>query len=120
MRKLNSSNSLNKQVIHSKCSLAYTISLIGGRWKPTILWQLLNGQLRYNELKRSIAEVSERVLVTQLRELEADGLITRMVYPEVPPNVAYELTELGLSLRTLLMEIARWGDEHKPAPNAAP
>ena len=113
MKKVTSSNTLNEQVINKKCSMAYTLSIIGGRWKPTILWNLLNGKMRYGELRKRIPEVSERVLITQLRELEDDNTVKRIVYAEVPPRVEYELTPLGLSMRAFLLQLEQWGDEHK-------
>lgn len=97
------------------CGMAYTLDLIGGRWKPNILWILMkNGKLRYSELKKSIPDVSERILVLQLRELEKDGLIKRLVYAEVPPRVEYELTNDGHSLKPMLQIISDWGDVHRP------
>jgi DNA-binding HxlR family transcriptional regulator len=113
MRKESSSNFINEKKIIAKCSLAYTISLVGGRWKPTILWHLLRGKMRYSQLRKLIPDASERVLVAQLRELESDALVRRILFAEVPPRVEYEMTDLGLSLKTLLMEIEQWGDEHK-------
>ena len=114
MRKESSTNTLNRNKITSNCGMAYTLDVIGGRWKPTILWSLLNGKLRYSELKKSIPDVSERILVHQLRELEKDGLINRLVYAEVPPRVEYELTKDGASLQPMLQIISEWGDLHRP------
>jgi DNA-binding HxlR family transcriptional regulator len=94
--------------------MAYTLDLIGGRWKPSILWALLDGKLRYSELKKNIPDVSERILVLQLRELEKDGLIRRFVYAEVPPRVEYELTIDGESMKPMLQCISDWGDKHRP------
>ncbi|MBW8686953.1 winged helix-turn-helix transcriptional regulator [Chitinophaga sp. B61] len=94
--------------------MAYTLDLIGGRWKPSILWALLDGKLRYSELKKNIPEVSERILVLQLRELEKDGLIKRKVYAEVPPRVEYELTNDGQSMKPMLQCISDWGEQHRP------
>ncbi len=113
MRKLNSSNTINEETLKENCGVAYTLTLIGGRWKPTILWHLLEGSLRYSELKKRIPGVSERMLVMQLRELEKDQLISRSVYAEVPPRVEYELTRLGMSMKQLLLSMASWGDMHK-------
>ncbi|MBO9728848.1 MAG: helix-turn-helix transcriptional regulator [Chitinophaga sp.] len=113
MRKENSSNAINERNLRGDCGTAYTLSLIGGRWKPSILWRLLDGKLRYNELKKSISGISERVLVLQLRELENDQLIKRIVYPEVPPRVEYELTPLGLSMESMLQHISDWGVTHR-------
>jgi DNA-binding HxlR family transcriptional regulator len=115
MRKSTSTNTLNRNRISDTCGMAYTLDLIGGRWKPAILWSLLNnGKLRYSELKKSIPDVSERILVLQLRELEKDGLISRLVYAEVPPRVEYELTSDGASLQPMLQIISDWGDIHRP------
>ncbi|RBL89622.1 winged helix-turn-helix transcriptional regulator [Chitinophaga flava] len=113
MRKTNSTNAINEKTLSRLCSTAHTLSVIGGRWKPTILWCLLDGKMRYHELKKSIKGVSERVLVLQLRELESDQLVKRIIYPEVPPRVEYELTSLGKSLEPLLNQMASWGALHK-------
>ncbi|NLR59043.1 helix-turn-helix transcriptional regulator [Chitinophaga polysaccharea] len=115
MRKENSSNAINGRQLRGDCGTAYTLSLIGGRWKPTILWRLLDGKMRYNELKKSISGISERVLVLQLRELENDDLVKRIIYPEVPPRVEYELTPLGWSMEALLQHMSDWGVAHKKA-----
>ncbi|MBS0028888.1 winged helix-turn-helix transcriptional regulator [Chitinophaga sp. 22321] len=113
MRKENSSNAINERQLRGDCGTAYTLQLIGGRWKPSILWRLLDGKLRYNELKKSISGISERVLVLQLRELENDNLVKRIVYPEVPPRVEYELTPLGWSMESMLQHISDWGVMHR-------
>jgi DNA-binding HxlR family transcriptional regulator len=113
MRKESSTNALNEQKINKNCGMAYTLTLIGGRWKPTILWRLLNGKMRYSELRKSIPEASERILVLQLRELEKNGLLSRVVFPEVPPRVEYELTPLGLSMQSMLEGISDWGDSYR-------
>lgn len=114
MRKENSTNALNEREILDSCGMAYTLSLIGGRWKPTILWRLTKGKKRYSELRNSIPNVSERILVMQLRELEKDALINRTVYAEVPPRVEYQLSDLGRSLLPLLQNISDWGEKHRP------
>jgi len=114
MRKENSANFQNESQIKKNCGMAYTLSVLNGRWKPTIIWQLLEYKtLRFSELKRGIEGISERVLSSQLRELEADQLIARRVYNEVPPRVEYELTELGLSMRPLLDSMTEWGEMHR-------
>lgn len=115
MRKESSTNTMNREGIVGSCGMAYTLELIGGRWKPTILWALVkSGRLRYSELKKSIPAVSERILVLQLRELEKNGLVKRLVYAEVPPRVEYELTSDGESLIPMLKVISDWGEKHRP------
>lgn len=109
MRKASSTNSLNRNMIREHCGMAFTLSLIGGRWKPGILYQLVRGKMRYSELRKQLPEVSERMLVLQLRELESDGLIRRIVYAEVPPRVEYELTEAGISMKPVLKSMSDWG-----------
>lgn len=110
MRKLTSSNSLNENEINGRCAIAFALSLISGRWKPTILFHLLSQTLRYNELRALIPQVSERVLSNQLRQLENSRLIERTVYPGVPPKSEYLLTELGRSLRPVLQNIESWAE----------
>lgn len=109
MRKASSTNSLNRDIIREHCGMAFTLSLIGGRWKPSILYQLVGGKMRYSELRKQLPDVSERMLVLQLRELENDGLVRRLVYAEVPPRVEYELTEAGISLKPVLKSMSDWG-----------
>lgn len=111
MPKDTSTNFENRQVL-SSCPVTYTISLIGGRWKPFILWSLVQGTHRFSELKRGIPQISEKMLTQQLRELEADGLVKRMVYQEVPPKVEYSLTPLGQSLQPVLQTMLTWGLAH--------
>ena len=94
------------------CSVEATLSVIGGRWKPVIMFKLMAGMLRFNELRRLIPGVTQKMLTNQLRELEADGVIERRVYAEVPPRVEYRLTEHGETLRPLLLAMRDWGAEH--------
>ncbi|MFI1679471.1 winged helix-turn-helix transcriptional regulator [Streptomyces sp. NPDC020607] len=95
------------------CGLDAAVDVVGSKWKPLILWALHAGTtLRFGELRRHIAGVSEKVLSQQLRELEADGIVHREVYREVPPKVEYSLTALGESLNTALVPLGLWGDEH--------
>lgn len=92
------------------CSVERALNLIDGKWKIVILYKLLSGTLRFNELRRLIPGVTQRMLTHQLRELEADGLITRMVYAQVPPRVEYSLSPRGRSLEPVLMALKHWGD----------
>ncbi|WP_353186037.1 helix-turn-helix domain-containing protein [Parapedobacter lycopersici] len=113
MRKPNSTNSLNETRLIRNCGMDYTLSIIGGRWKPTILFSLIKCKMRYSELLKCIPGISERMLVAQLRELEKHGMVRRIVYPEVPPRVEYELTELGHSAEPMLNSISDWGNMHR-------
>jgi DNA-binding HxlR family transcriptional regulator len=93
------------------CGLDAAVDVVGGKWKPMILWALHDGgTLRFGELRRHVAGVSEKVLIQHLRELEADGIVHREVYREVPPRVEYSLTELGQALNTALLPLGEWGD----------
>ena len=95
------------------CPVETTLMLIGDKWKVLILRDLLPGKKRFGELKKSIGSVSQKVLTAQLRDMESNGLVTRTVYPEVPPRVEYALTELGQSLKPILDAMWNWGEEHK-------
>lgn len=109
------------------CSVEAAISLIEGKWKCIVLFHLLDGTRRFNEIRRRVPEVTQRVLTNQLRELEEDGLILRKVYAQVPPKVEYSISPLGRSLEPILLALKTWGDENigrfckpdgtSPAPN---
>ncbi|QDL94228.1 winged helix-turn-helix transcriptional regulator (plasmid) [Paroceanicella profunda] len=92
------------------CSVEAAISLIDGKWKCVILFHLLEGTQRFNEIRRRIPGVTQRTLTNQLRELEADGLIVRKVYAEVPPKVEYSLSDLGHTMTPILSALKDWGD----------
>lgn len=92
------------------CSVEAAISLIDGKWKCVILFHLLGGTQRFNELRRHVPGATPRTLTNQLREMEADGLIVRKVYAEVPPKVEYSISELGQSLTPILHALKAWGD----------
>ena len=94
------------------CPVQTTIDVIGGKWKPGIVFRLQNGTYRFSALKREMPWISERVLIRQLKELEADGIVTRKDYREVPPRVEYSLSDYGETLRPLLKEVAAWGETH--------
>ena len=95
------------------CPVETPLMLIGNKWKVLILRDLLPGTKRFGELKKSIGNVSQKVLTAQLRDMESNGLINRKVYPEVPPRVEYSLTELGQSLKPILDAMWNWGEEFK-------
>ena len=95
------------------CPAETTLLLIGSKWKVLILRDLIDGKKRFGELKRSVGSVSQKVLTAQLREMEADGLVKRTVYAEVPPRVEYELTALGFTLKPILDSLWAWGENYK-------
>jgi len=96
--------------IRSGCPVELTVSVIGGVWKPTILYHLLvKHRLRFMELARAIPDATQRMLALQLRELEADGIVVRHVFPEVPPRVEYELSTMGRTLGAVLRDLRVWG-----------
>ena len=95
------------------CPVEVTLMLISDRWKVLILRDLLSGTKRFGELKKSIGSISQKVLTSNLRSMEEDGLLTRKVYAEVPPRVEYTLTELGKSLQPILLAMQQWGLEYQ-------
>ncbi len=101
------------------CDVEATLSVIGGRWKPILMCHLLGGRKRFGELRRLTPNATERMITLQLRELEADGVLARHVYAEVPPRVEYELTEFGRSLEPMLVLMQEWGRAFKARRLAA-
>lgn len=95
------------------CPVETTLMLIGNKWKVLILRDLMNGTMRFGELKKSIGQVSQKVLTAQLRDMEEKGLVSRKVYAEVPPRVEYTLTETGYSLKPVLDALWVWGENYK-------
>ena len=97
---------------HNSCPVAATMKHIGGKWKPIILYLISHDVNRFGEMLRMIEEISKKMLTKQLRELEADGLIHRKVFAEVPPRVEYTITERGQSIRPIIIAMRQWGLEH--------
>ena len=95
------------------CPVATTVQMIGSKWKLLIMRNLLARPWRFNELKKDLEGISQKVLTDSLRSMEADGIITRTVYPEVPPRVEYALSELGESMRPIIKAMENWGKEYK-------
>ncbi len=91
------------------CALDVTMRFIGGKWKTVVLWYLRKEKKRFSELKKLIPDITEKMLSLQLKALEVDGIVTRTIYPEVPPRVEYELTEFGKTMIPMLEAIAHWG-----------
>ena len=95
-----------------KCGLEAALAVLGGKWKPLILYNLTRNVHRYGELKRAIGGVTDKVLIQQLKELERDEIVSRMDFQEIPPKVEYSLTPFGQSLATALSALCVWGTEH--------
>lgn len=95
------------------CPVATTVQLIGSKWKLLILRNLLVRPWRFNELKKDLEGISQKVLTDSLRSMEEDGLVNRTVFPEVPPRVEYVLSELGESMRPIIQAMEQWGKEYK-------
>jgi DNA-binding HxlR family transcriptional regulator len=97
----------------SGCAVELTLSIIGGIWKPLLLFHILTGKKRFMELTRLIPSATQRMLTLQLRELESDGLITRHVYAQVPPRVEYEATPLARTLAPVMLSLREWGERYR-------
>ncbi|MFA5002830.1 MAG: helix-turn-helix domain-containing protein [Methanolinea sp.] len=100
----------NGKVFH--CPVEAALDVIGGKWKPLILWALGNNVMRFNELQKALPGVNTKMLTKQLRELEEDGVIRRTVYPEVPPRVEYTITDFGKTLIPILEALCTWGSHY--------
>jgi len=103
-----------------RCAVEITVDIAGGKWKPLIIHYLLSGTKRFGELKKMIGGVTQRSLTLQLRELEANGIISRKVFAEVPPRVEYTLTALGCTLAPTLEAMKSWGEHYLASENRKP
>ncbi len=101
---------MNKIQVH--CPLTYALSKFDGKWKPLILWAVKDKPLRFGELRRTVQDASLKMLTKHLKELEADGMLIRTIFPEVPPRVEYQLTVLGKSFMPVLDAMLQWGIKH--------
>ncbi len=99
--------------LNNLCPVAVTLKVIGGKWKPVILFYLNEKERRFSELGRNLQGITQKMLTKQLREMEADGLVKRKVYPEVPPKVEYSITAYGKTLKPILNSMCKWGKEHQ-------
>ena len=96
----------------AQCPVRAALTVIGGKWKPVIIYHLLEGTRRFGELRRLMPDATQKMLTQQLRELERHGIVARKIYREVPPKVEYSLTRLGQTLRPAMAELCKWGEEH--------
>jgi len=108
-----STNFANRKALTDECPELYASNMIGGQWSLAICCYLINGKLRFGELKKKLGNITERMLTLQLRRLEEDKIVTRTVFAEVPPRVEYELTEVGYQLQPIIEELEKWGKLHK-------
>lgn len=115
-------NDNNCTMIHNgipyKCSISLALNIIGGKWKPLILWHLKDKVLRFGELKRTLDSITQKMLTQQLRELESDGLVNRHIYTQIPPKVEYSLTDKGNTVVPILDMISKWGADYCNSINA--
>jgi DNA-binding HxlR family transcriptional regulator len=100
-------------LVNSPCPVTTTLSVIGGKWKPIILFIISDGKKRFGEVRKLIPAITQKMLTQQLRELEQDRIVHRKVYPVVPPKVEYSMTEYGRSLSPILEAMAAWGNAHR-------
>jgi DNA-binding HxlR family transcriptional regulator len=107
--------SSQQRALDAECGVNVVFGLVGTKWKPTILWRLDEGDRRFAELRRAVGDISEKVLASQLRELERDGLVTRTAFEGFPLRVEYALTPAGVELNAALETVAQWGDRYAAA-----
>ena len=103
---------MENQIVTNRCAVGASIEIFGGKWKSIILFYLLKGPVRFNELQRKVNGITQRMLTKQLRDLEKYELVHRQAYPEVPPRVEYSLTEKGKTLEPILMSLRKWGEQY--------
>ena len=101
-----------KSSVPTQCPVTFTMKVIGGKWKPIILFLIQKGANRFGILHRAIEGISKQMLTKQLRELEADGILSRKIFPEIPPRVEYSVTDRGKSLFPIIDQMKKWGEQH--------
>ncbi|MEO5806385.1 MAG: helix-turn-helix domain-containing protein [Devosia sp.] len=101
--------------VYGNCPVEAALDIVSGKWKAVLIFHILGGTKRFNQLSRLVPGVTQRMLTTQLRELEADGVIARVVYPQVPPKVEYSITPFGETLTPVLQALALWSQNHAPS-----
>lgn len=106
-----------KEFTPGNCPVVYCMNIIGGKWKPSIIHMIRTDRNRYSILLKNIHEISKQTLTNQLRELESDGIIERIIFPEIPPRVEYKITEFGKSLFPIIDSMYKWGRQHMKTNN---
>ncbi|MFO0357413.1 MAG: winged helix-turn-helix transcriptional regulator [Sphingobacteriaceae bacterium] len=101
------------------CPVGYCMNIIGGKWKPTIIYMIRTDRNRYSLLLKNITEISKQTLTNQLRELENDGILERIIYPEIPPRVEYKITPYGKTLLPIIDSMSKWARQHMPKKQKA-
>ncbi|WP_459212102.1 winged helix-turn-helix transcriptional regulator [Aquimarina rhabdastrellae] len=113
MRKLTSTNFENEKFLEYDCPFMTTLRFIGKRWKPAVLWKINEGVVRYNQLKKVLPYISDKMLSNTISEMEADGIIEKTIYKEVPLRIEYSITEFGKTIIPVLEAMNNWGTETK-------
>ena len=103
-----------KDFIPGNCPVGYCMNIIGGKWKPSIIYMIRTDRNRYSLLLKNITEISKQTLTNQLRELEKDGIIDRIIYPEIPPRVEYKITPYGSTLLPIIDSMSKWAKQNMP------
>lgn len=106
-----------KEFTPGNCPVVYCMNIIGGKWKPSIIHMIRTGRNRYSLLQKNITEISKQTLTNQLRELETDGIVERIVFPEIPPRVEYIITDYGMTLLPIIDSMYTWGRQHMNPDN---
>jgi DNA-binding HxlR family transcriptional regulator len=106
-----------KEFMPGNCPVVYCMNIIGGKWKPSIIHMIRTDRNRYSILLKNITEISKQTLTNQLRELESDGIIDRIIYPEIPPRVEYTITDYGKTLLPIIDSMYKWGRQHMKTDN---